>query len=375
MKIIADNKIPYLEGAFEDVAEVIYKPGADTTAEDIADCDAIVTRTRTKCHSELLENSSVKFIATATIGFDHIDTNYCKTKGIEWTNAPGCNSGSVYQYIASALVFLAQKHDFELKGKTLGIVGVGNVGKKVAHLGKCLGMRVLLNDPPREAAEDTDQFVSIQTIQEQCDIITFHTPLNRTGQYATMHMVDHQFIEACKHSPFVINAARGELFKTSDIVQALKNRKVQGAIIDCWENEPNINTELLKLVDIATPHIAGYSKDGKANGTSMSVQAISRHFKLGKDHWTVKNIEQPKEAVIRLNCSNTSFQTCLTELIEKTYRIEEDDTMLRRSIGTFEKQRGDYPVRREFFAHQVILENANQEITSVIQALGFVIKD
>ncbi|MDX1284375.1 MAG: NAD(P)-dependent oxidoreductase, partial [Draconibacterium sp.] len=185
MKIIIDDKIPYIKGAFENLAEVVYLPGKETTPEVVKDADAIITRTRTICNQELLEGSKVKFIATATIGFDHIDTDYCKQAGIEWTNAPGCNAESVNQYIASALFSWSMRKRIDLAGLTIGVVGVGNVGSRVAKTCEILGMKVLLNDPPRERAEGPEQFVSLETIQKEADIITLHVPLNLEGEDAT----------------------------------------------------------------------------------------------------------------------------------------------------------------------------------------------
>ncbi len=190
MKIIIDNKIPYIKGALEPYAEVVYLPGNLTTAEVVKDADALITRTRTICNQAVLEGSKVKYIATATIGFDHIDTQYCKEAGIEWVNAPGCNAESVNQYISSALLSYAKREQLDLAGKTIGIVGVGQVGSRIAKTCEILGMNVLLNDPPRERAEGSSQFVSIEEVREQADFISFHVPLNRQGIDKTFHMVD-----------------------------------------------------------------------------------------------------------------------------------------------------------------------------------------
>ncbi len=301
MRIIIDNKIPYIKGAIEPFAEVIYLPGSETTAEIVKDADAIITRTRTKCNKDILEDSSVKFIATATIGFDHIDTEYCKHAGIEWTNAPGCNAESVNQYITSALFSWSMKNRTDLKGKTIGIVGVGEVGSRVAKTCKILGMKVLLNDPPRERVEGSDNFVSLKIIQENADIITFHVPLNMKGEDATYHLANNNFIQELNKKPLLINSCRGEVFDTEAILNSIKTKSISGLIIDCWENEPKINLDLLEQVDYGTPHIAGYSKDGKANGTKMSVQAVSRFFNLGIDNWEPAKIELPKNTIIEID--------------------------------------------------------------------------
>ncbi len=374
MKIIIDDKIPYIKGAFEHLADVVYLPGSKTTPEIVMDADAIITRTRTFCNEKLLKNSSVKFIATATIGFDHIDTDYCKQAGIEWTNAPGCNAESVNQYITSALFSWSMRKRTDLAGKTIGIIGVGQVGSRVAKTCSTLGMKVLLNDPPRERREGSNDFVSVKTIQEEADIITFHVPLNMDGTDATFHMVDEQFLKKLKKQPLIINSCRGEIFKSEDILNAKKTNLISGIILDCWENEPNINLDLLELTEYGTPHIAGYSKDGKANGTKMSVQAISRYFKLGMDEWVPLKIELPENAIIEIDGDQRREYSILAEAILSTYDIESDDYNLRENPSLFERQRGDYPVRREFDSFTIIAKNIKKETLDKLHNLGFKIE-
>ncbi|HKK82002.1 MAG TPA: 4-phosphoerythronate dehydrogenase, partial [Prolixibacteraceae bacterium] len=331
MKIVADDKIPYLKGALEPFAEVVYLPGKDTTPEVVKDTDALITRTRTKCNEELLSGSAVKMIATATIGYDHIETNYCEKNGIEWTNAPGCNSWSVAQYILAALHHLATERNLELANMTIGVVGAGNVGSKVAKLCDMIGMKVLVNDPPRERTEGADGFVSINEIQKQSDIITFHTPLVHDGIDKTYHLFNHDFLKKCKDDFVFINSSRGEVMNTLAVKDGLKNRKISDAIIDCWENEPDIDRELLRDAFISTPHIAGYSKDGKANGTSMSVQAISRKFNLGIDNWQCKNVELPAQTTIEIDGDGKTTQQIIAEAVLFTYPIWEDSEKLKMS--------------------------------------------
>ncbi len=371
MKIIIDNKIPYIKGALEPFAEVIYLPGDLTTNEVIKDADALITRTRTKCNAKLLAGSTVKFIATATIGFDHIDTEYCEQSGITWTNAPGCNSNSVGQYIASALIVLAEKNHFLLKEKTIGIVGVGNVGKKVARLCEILGMKVLLNDPPRARTEGKKGFTELNELLEKADIITLHVPLNMEGADKTFHMADNQFLSAAKRKPIIINSCRGEITDTMALIMALKTGQISGTVIDCWENEPEPDRELLALTDIATPHIAGYSRDGKANGTIMSIRALSKFFNLGINNWKCSGIEVPPSLDIFIDGSGKTTQQILGEAILATYDIRVDDQRLRSSVETFEKQRGDYPVRREFPAFRVFCKINNIKAIHKINQLGF----
>lgn len=371
MKIIIDNKIPYIQGALEPFAEVVYLPGNLTTADVVKDADALVTRTRTICSREVLEGSNVKFIATATIGFDHIDTEYCKNAGIVWTNAPGCNAESVNQYISSALCSCSKRHGYALKGKTIGIVGVGQVGSRVAKTCEILGMKVLLNDPPRERREGSSQFVSLQTIQQQADIITFHVPLNMDGSDCTFHMVNAEFLQGLKKKAIIINTCRGEVFDTRAVYEAKLKDDISGIVVDCWENEPELDLALLKLVDYGTSHIAGYSKDGKAKGTTMSVRAISKFFGLGIDEWNPSGVEPPSNPVIELDGNGKHDEEILTEVILSTYEIESDDKALRENTHLFEKLRGDYPVRREFACYSVNAKNVEADVIEKLQKLGF----
>ncbi|MCX6227895.1 MAG: 4-phosphoerythronate dehydrogenase PdxB [Bacteroidia bacterium] len=371
MKIVIDDKIPYIKGVLEPYAEVIYLSGDKTNAAVVKDADALITRTRTICNEELLAGSAVKFIATATIGFDHIDTDYCEKVNIAWTNAPGCNSKSVEQYIASALMVLAEKHQFSLTEKTIGIIGVGNVGSKVARLCETLGMKVLLNDPPRVRAEKLKGFVGLDEILEKSDIITLHVPLNMEGEDMTFHLADSNFFSKTKHKPILINSCRGEIVDTNSLKQALKDSQLSGVVIDCWENEPAIDLELLSLVDLATPHIAGYSRDGKANGTSMSIRALSKFFKLGINNWKCSNVEMPDNLDIFIDGTGKATQQILSDAILATYDIRSDDKKLRSSVKTFEKQRGDYPVRREFPTYRIFCKINNIKAINKLKQLGF----
>jgi len=375
MKIIIDDKIPYIQGAFEDVAEVIYLPGSKTTPEIVKDADAIVTRTRTICNEQLLSGSSVKFIATATIGYDHIDTDYCDKVGIKWTNAPGCNSKSVEQYIASTLMVLAKRKKLQLKDLCIGIVGVGNVGNKVANVCNLLGMKVLLNDPPRERAEGSTAFVSLQQIVEEADIITLHVPLNLKGEDATFHLVNEVFVTSLKQKPILLNSCRGEVVETNVLKSALKTGQLSGFVCDCWKNEPDIDLELLGMTDLATPHIAGYSKDGKAIGTQMSVHAISNYFGLGLNNWQPKGVEVPVQPMIELNGAGLNEQEIISKAILWTYDIRKDDFLFRSQPAQFEQLRGDYPIRREFPAYTILSTNVGNKTLETLRNLGFKIKE
>jgi erythronate-4-phosphate dehydrogenase len=249
---------------------------------------------------------------------------------------------------------------------------VGNVGSKVANLGKALGMEVLLNDPPRAEKEGPAQFVPLDEILSMSDIITLHVPLNRSGAYRTYHLFDENTFRYLPRRTILINSSRGEVVENTALKNVLKNGKIGAAALDVWENEPDINLELLPLLNIATPHIAGYSADGKANGTAMSVQALSRFFGLPLADWQPSEVPAPLQPLrFALDCRGKILQQCLCEAIWHTYAVNDDDGLLRYSPVTFEKQRGDYPVRREFSAFTVEVKNVIPEVENRLQTLGF----
>jgi erythronate-4-phosphate dehydrogenase len=375
-KIVCDNKIPFLKGVLDSFANVQYLSPSEITKETVADADALIIRTRTKCNAQLLDGSDVKIIGTATIGYDHIDTKYCEANQIKWLNAPGCNSSSVRQYIASVLLTLAAKKNLTLNKMTIGIVGVGNVGSKIAHLATALGMKVLLNDPPRMRAEGEKDFVNLDELVRRSDIITFHVPLIREGIDKTFHMADESFFSRLSEKKIIINSSRGEVVETSAIKNAIKQGIVDTVVLDVWEKEPEIDRELLEMIDIATPHIAGYSADGKANGTSVCVRAISSFFGFGINlDWYPSQLPNP-EAVqnILFDCNQKTEQEIFSSLILHTYDVLRDDALLRGSIETFEKQRGNYPVRREFPYFSVEALNCKIELLKKISELGFKIR-
>lgn len=371
LHIIIDNKIPFIQGAFGEYAKVKYMPGSSIANKDVKNADALIIRTRTKCDKKLLENSRVKIIASATIGHDHIDKDYCKQSNIVWTNAPGCNSGSVMQYIASALISLSLKHDFILKGKTLGIVGCGNVGNKVLRLAKCLGMKTLINDPPLQRKGSDLDLVSLDKLLKNSDIITLHVPLNRGGIDNTFHLAGDTFFNKIKRDSILINSSRGEVVDEKELKTAIRDGKLKGAILDVWENEPNIDKQLLEMLDFATPHIAGYSADGKANGTSASVKAINQYFDLPFSDWFPEKIPSPKNPLLEAINDSKSVEEILGQLILSSYNIRKDDQRLRKSIDEFEHLRGNYPIRREFMAYKVKGHLTDARINDAIKSLGF----
>lgn len=375
LRIIADDKIPFLKGALEPYAEVIYLPGKAITSDVLGNADAMLIRTRTKCNEQLLRNTNVKFIGTATIGYDHIDTRYCEKNNIHWTNAPGCNSSSVQQYIASALFTIASDYNFSLKDKTLGIIGVGNVGSKVAKLAKILEMNVLLNDPPRERIEGGSEFVNIETILTEADIITVHVPLTMSGEDRTFHLFDNIAFKKIKKGSWFINSSRGEVVDTIALKNVLDSSDMKGAVIDVWENEPDIDQDLLSKLFLATPHIAGYSTDGKANGTAMVVNHLSRFFNLPLENWYPGNIPPPAFPGIIIDGRGRTEEDVIREAVIHTYNIKSDDEKFRHSPSAFEMQRGDYPHRREFPSYTVKLSNSSVNVRSMLEKMGFRISE
>ena len=378
MKIVCDDKIPFLRGVLEPFAEVVYLPGKQTTPEVVRDADAIITRTRTKCDASLLAGSSVKVIATATIGFDHIDTDWCEGHGILWRNAPGCNSWSVKQYISSVLVRLARRHGLDLSAMTLGVVGVGNVGSKVAEAASLLGMKVLLNDPPRERALPSlpaatgNPFVSLDELMARADIVTLHVPLTKEGEDATWHLFDAARIARLRRDQFLFNSSRGPVVDNAALKAALKAGALRGAVLDVWENEPDIDRELMGLLEFATPHIAGYSADGKANGTTMSVRTVASVLGLPLTDWTASGVPAPPQPLdFNLDASGKRMQEILSEAILHTYDVQQDTDALRAHPELFEKLRGDYPVRREPTAFSVRLSGASGAEAETLRKLGF----
>ena len=345
MKVIVDNKIPFIKEAIEKIAdEVVYAPGKDFTPSLVKDADALIIRTRTHCNRGLLEGSKVKFIATATIGFDHIDTEYCREAGITWTNAPGCNSASVAQYLHSSLILLQESKGINLSEATIGIIGVGNVGSKVVKVAQELGMRVLLNDLPREDKEGKQNFSSLQTLAKECNVLTFHVPLYKEGKYRTYHLADAAFFQSLKQKPVIINTSRGEVIETDALLNALETKLISDAIIDVWENEPAINLTLLKKVFLGTPHIAGYSADGKANATRMSLDALCRYFNVQADY----QIIPPAPSQPQITAET------LSDAYLQIYDPRQDSNALKTHPELFEKLRGDYPLRREKKAYTIL---------------------
>ena len=342
IKAVVDDKIPYIREALALMGvEAQYVAGSAITAATARDADALIVRTRTRCDAALLEGSRVQFIATATIGYDHIDTAYCATHGICWTNAPGCNAASVCQYIQSVLLLLQRERGLTLSERTIGIVGVGHVGTRVAEMARSWGMRVLLCDPPRAERGD-EGFVPLEVIAREADVITLHTPLTKEGPHPTYHLANEEFFGSLLRKPYFINTSRGETTDTPALLRALDKGQIAQCIIDVWEHEPHIDLDLLERCYIGTPHIAGYSADGKANATRMSLEALSRHFGLGN----VPEILPPPPPQRVLHAASRP------EALLAIYNPHTDSCALKATPGSFEHLRGNYPLRREEQAYE-----------------------
>ena len=342
MKIVIDEKIPYLKDVLLRIGfDVVAKPGTDINKLDVTGADALFVRTRTKCNAELLDGSSVRFIGTATIGYDHIDVDYCEKNNIVWRNAAGCNAGAVLQYVQSAIYEWTPC----VKGLSIGVVGVGEIGSRVADWANSAGMIVYKNDPPK-AIHGVRGFVSLEEITEKCDIITFHPTLERGGDFPTYHLADRCFFNSLKKCRLLINASRGEVVDNMALLDALNESKVSAAVIDVWENEPVINQELLEKAFIATPHIAGYSAEGKMNATRMVLDAFLEFIGYTGTAG-VEPLPIPDNEIVASN---------EREALLSIYSPLADTRMLKESPGDFESLRNNYKLRREPSVYKIVLK-------------------
>ena len=371
IRVVADDRIPFLKGALDDVVRVEYIPGSLITRADLRDADALIIRTRTLCNRDLLEGTAVRYITSATIGTDHIDTEYCDQAGIGFANAPGCNSSSVEQYMISVLLWLAAERDLDLTSLTLGIIGAGNVGSKVERAAGVLGIKVLVNDPPRQKREGGMQFVELDDLLGASDIISLHVPLNRGGKDNTFHMVDDSFIGKTGKGVILVNTSRGPVVNERSLRNWIRSGHLSGVVLDVFDNEPDINQDLLDMIILGTPHIAGYSLDGKASGTTMAVRSVSRFFGLGLDEWSPGSIPAPDNRALYMDAADGTDPGLLWELYRQTYDVTADDRSLREDPGAFEMLRGNYPPRREPPAYDVRVFQGDPEIAGILEGLGF----
>lgn len=354
MKAIVDEDIPYIRPAIEELMDTVrYMPGQAIGPADVRDADVLVVRTRTHCHQALLQGSQVRFVATATIGYDHLDTDYLSRADIRWTNCPGCNASSVGQYVQNALLAMAQEGLLNLqsthfagnapaearRGPTVGIVGVGHVGGNVYARLRAMGIRCLLCDPPRAEREGNGdgRFRPLAELEQECDIITFHTPLATSGHWPTHHMADADFFSRLCRRPVIINSSRGAVVDNAALEDAMDAGLVRHAVIDTWEGEPHLRLGLLQRAYIATPHIAGYSADGKANASRQVVEALCQW--MGRSY-TVQIAPPPLPAHFRP-------ATDATLLALQLYDPRRDSQLLKAHPQHFEQLRNHYPLRRE----------------------------
>lgn len=374
MKIIVDENIPYGREAFSTLGEVVTRPGRAISPDDVRDAELLLVRSITKVNAALLEGSAIRFVATATIGEDHIDKAWLAANGIGFSSAPGCNANSVGEYIVAGMLNLAAKHNFQLEACSLGVVGVGNVGSNVAQKATALGMAVVLNDPPLAEATGDAKYRPLDEILA-CDFITTHVPLTKEGPHRTVHLVDAEFLSRMKPGSFFLNTARGPVCDNGALLAFLQSGHLRGAILDVWEGEPDVRLDVLDAVDIATPHIAGYSFDGKVNGTRQIYEAACRHLRVPAD-WSVDTLlPEPEHPVVHLDGTSGD----LKGVVDTVYPLLEDDARMRAikeqpaedRAAYFDMLRKTYPRRREYQNTVVTLAEAGAVLRGPLQGIGF----
>lgn len=342
MKIVIDQSIPFVEGVFEPYATVVYKDGPAICHDDLKDADALMIRTRTKCDAELLDGTPVKLIATVTVGTDNIDVDYCQSHGIFFKNASGCNAGAVSNYVFSAIYGTAARKSIQVTGATLGIIGLGNVGHRVEEMGRALGFQILRYDPTMAQIEWYTKFCDLDYLLENSDIVSLHLPLNDD----TRGLADAAFFEKMKYGSFFINTAQGDIVEEGDLITSIK--KFGGVAIDTWSHEPDINLQLMDLVDIATPHISGYSLQGKQLGTMMAVRTVARFFSLADLYEFFPDTDIVEYQAVKLNLIGKP-QGQIASILQYNYPIFTDDFMFRMNPSKFNELRANYSYRREFY--------------------------
>jgi len=379
-KIVADENIPCVREAFSHLGEITLLPGRAMSRAALADAELLLVRAVTKVDAKLLHDTAVRFAATATIGTDHVDLNYLAQQDIAFTSAAGSNANSVAEYVMAALLHHANAHELSLEKLTLGIVGVGHIGSRVAKMAAGLGMRVLLNDPPLARETRDPKFLPLDALME-ADIITLHTPLAHTGEDATFHLFDRARLKQMKRGSVLFNTCRGEVVDNAALKEVLQSGHLRSAVLDVWENEPEIDTGLLQLVEIGTPHIAGYSLDGKLNGTNQIYHAACKFLGAAPQWQIEKALPVITEPAIQLEENFETNEKKLDALIKRVYDITADDRRLRAVLNMkaenrgrhFDELRKKYPVRREFHNYTVTPSSLNQPIVENIKTLGFLI--
>lgn len=393
MKILCATNMPFVLEAFSTLGEARVMEGRDISPADVRDAGILALRSTTKVNRALLEGSRVRFVGTATIGTDHLDLDYFKEAGIRWCFAPGCNANSVSEYIIAALLTLGERHGITLEGKTIGVIGVGNVGSRVVKKARALGMRVLMNDPPREREEagipnpesriqndgTGGPFVSLDRVLAEADIITCHVPLTKEGADKTWHLADGEFFRRARKGLIFLNAARGAVVDTPALLKAMDAGQVSHVVLDTWEGEPKYRTDVLARVDIGTPHIAGHSFEGKVMGTVMVYREACRFLGVPAT-WSHEPLMPPPQVpVLEVEAAGRSDEAVLREAVKTLYDIEADDRRLRdtavaddtlRAKG-FDRLRKDYPERREFQYTTVRVRGGSAALRAKLDGLGF----
>jgi len=379
MKIVCAKNMPLVREAFGTLGEPVVLEGRAIGPADVRDAALLAIRSTTMVDRALLDGSAVRFVGTATIGTDHMDIPYLERQGIRWCSAAGCNANSVSEYVTAALLCLAERHGLSLAGLTLGVIGVGNVGSLVVRKGRALGLRVLQNDPPKQAQTGAAEFVPLDALLAQSDIVTCHVPLERDGEHPTFHMADARFFEKCKPGCIFLNAARGAVVDTDALLAALAAGKVAHAVIDTWEGEPEFRPDLLERVDLGTPHIAGHSFEGKVFGTVMVYREACTFLGRTPDWSHEPLMPEPVVPELVVDAADATDESVLRQLVRRVYDIEADDRRLREGAGGdaaaraahFDGLRKNYPMRREFRFTRVRVAHCGAPLRAKIANLGF----
>lgn len=377
LKVVADENIPLVDAFFNDIGQITRLPGRTMTADDLEGADVLVVRSVTPVNGQLLAKSAVKFVGTCTIGIDHLDTDLFDEKGISWASAPGCNANSVVEYVYAALAHL----DETWLGKRIGIIGAGRVGGTLYQRLKAQNIDVVCYDPNLSLEQNPD-LVSLDEVLG-CDIISMHTPLIKTGPYPSYHLLGEKELRQLKSGAVLINAGRGAVIDNQALKRVLVDRPDLRVVLDVWEPEPDIDLELLPLVKIATPHIAGYSFDGKLNGTEMIYRACCQTLGLTPNQTLAALVPPLTDNQLEVDSSLSTWELA-KGLIKQVYDIGADDARLREQAALaqagqlvfgegFDHLRKNYPRRREFHNYQIAGENLSAEAKIWLQTLGFIV--
>ncbi|MCS3431703.1 4-phosphoerythronate dehydrogenase PdxB [Klebsiella sp. BIGb0407] len=370
MKILVDENMPYAVDLFSRLGEVKAVPGRPIPLAELSDADALMVRSVTKVNRSLLDGKPVKFVGTATAGTDHIDEDYLQQAGVAFSAAPGCNAIAVVEYVFSALLMLAERDGFTLTDRTVGIIGVGNVGSRLQARLNAWGVKTLLCDPPRADRGDSEDFHSLESLVQDADILTFHTPLYLDGPYKTLHLASESLIRRLKPGAILINACRGEVVDNDALLHCLAQGQELSTVLDVWEPEPDLNAELLARVDIGTAHIAGYTLEGKARGTTQVFEAFSQF--IGQPQQIPLDTLLPAADIGFISLSGALNQAILKRLVHLVYDVRRDDALLRSVVGItgeFDKLRKHYAERREWSS--LCVECSDTNTATLLQALGF----